>query len=320
MSEETQENISNNEISQLLQIINTNNLEQSNNNVLANIDDYLIKCNETKTHNQDTTCSICLNDDENNENNENDEQIKCSLSCKHIFHFKCIKQWLKKKLSCPYCRKKPEKKTNIDSNFTTSQENTFENLTNSNGLIELIYSDTDSAFYALSSSPSTPIAAREMLNGLNLTTSRGINRLQEIRNLVANNHYLNSSSYQTPRRLPRIRTSENEMIPQLAHLLNQIRQISQRDLEILGLNTTSRPIDHMMQDFIVVPPVSRPRITDPFENITMTEHYQRIINSDFEGDEMDLFVQQETNVIDVNEIEEVEEVDDYSHITTFEIE
>lgn len=300
-----------------------------------NVDDYLIKYDEMKTHDEDTTCSICLNDDENNEQN------KCSLSCKHIFHFKCIEQWLKQKLSCPCCRKKPEKKKNSDSNFTTSQENMSENSTNSNRLIEPIYSDTDSVFYALSPPPSAFIVTREMLNGLNLTAARGRNRLQEIRNLMANNYYLNSSSYQTSRQISIIRTNENEqtqptiantnisssitpiareIIQQASNYFNQIGLISQRDLEILGLNTTSRPIDYMMQDFIVVPPVSRPRITDPFENTTMTEHYQRIINSDFEGDELDLFLQQESNVIDMEEVEEVEEVDDYSHITTFEIE
>jgi hypothetical protein len=43
-------------------------------------------------------CSICQEDYKLKE-------YKRELSCKHIFHKKCIDKWLKNNLSCPYCRK-----------------------------------------------------------------------------------------------------------------------------------------------------------------------------------------------------------------------
>ncbi len=41
------------------------------------------------------TCSICL------EEIRNDSK---ELSCKHVFHDKCITEWLKKAHTCPTCR------------------------------------------------------------------------------------------------------------------------------------------------------------------------------------------------------------------------
>ena len=51
------------------------------------------------------TCSICLSEI----NLQNDtylfrRNIGYELSCKHIFHYKCIENWFKKHDSCPYCR------------------------------------------------------------------------------------------------------------------------------------------------------------------------------------------------------------------------
>jgi hypothetical protein len=42
------------------------------------------------------TCTICLDDFDNNE-----KILK--LTCKHIYHEKCIKTWFTKKSNCPNC-------------------------------------------------------------------------------------------------------------------------------------------------------------------------------------------------------------------------
>lgn len=33
----------------------------------------------------------------------------CILSCKHIYHHKCILEWFQKEITCPLCRKIPYK-------------------------------------------------------------------------------------------------------------------------------------------------------------------------------------------------------------------
>ncbi|KAL2944253.1 putative RING-H2 finger protein ATL53 [Bienertia sinuspersici] len=45
-------------------------------------------------------CSICLG-----EGYEDEEMCKVLPECNHVFHSNCIDQWLKKKQSCPVCRK-----------------------------------------------------------------------------------------------------------------------------------------------------------------------------------------------------------------------
>lgn len=42
-----------------------------------------------------TTCAICL---------DIIERDKFTLHCKHSYHSECIKQWLQKNNTCPYCR------------------------------------------------------------------------------------------------------------------------------------------------------------------------------------------------------------------------
>lgn len=53
----------------------------------------------TKCHGQvvpDRTCSICLTDIDEGETVSN-------LACYHVFHIECLKDWLKRKNSCPLC-------------------------------------------------------------------------------------------------------------------------------------------------------------------------------------------------------------------------
>lgn len=42
-------------------------------------------------------CSICLNEFK-------DKEIIIKTKCTHLFHHDCMKQWLKMKTSCPFCR------------------------------------------------------------------------------------------------------------------------------------------------------------------------------------------------------------------------
>jgi hypothetical protein len=56
--------------------------------------------------------SYCIeNNDQTNQNNQSDHLITtnneiCVISCYHIFHTKCISDWIKNDKSCPLCRKK----------------------------------------------------------------------------------------------------------------------------------------------------------------------------------------------------------------------
>ena len=44
------------------------------------------------------TCSICLNDF------QNDDEIRVILNCHHAFHVSCIDQWIKQRNICPNCK------------------------------------------------------------------------------------------------------------------------------------------------------------------------------------------------------------------------
>ena len=66
-------------------------IEPNYSDFLISIDDQLIEDN--------SVCVICLDDLGNGE----DEFSKLE-HCEHIFHKKCIKQWLKEKPICPICR------------------------------------------------------------------------------------------------------------------------------------------------------------------------------------------------------------------------
>ena len=43
-------------------------------------------------------CSIC-------QNNFSEGEKISEIACKHFYHYKCIKEWVKIKDSCPLCRK-----------------------------------------------------------------------------------------------------------------------------------------------------------------------------------------------------------------------
>jgi len=80
-----------------------------NNRVIVEITDDVIVIMEDapkvlKNHTYDETtqyipeiCIICID-------NYEDENIITTLSCNHSFHTECLKEWLKKKKECPYCK------------------------------------------------------------------------------------------------------------------------------------------------------------------------------------------------------------------------
>ena len=64
----------------------------------------LSKLDKLKLKNNNEICSICMD-------NGNNKYLK--LKCNHIFHLKCIKQWIEQNNSCPLCRNTIINITNI---------------------------------------------------------------------------------------------------------------------------------------------------------------------------------------------------------------
>jgi len=64
---------------------------------VSQIDKKMISYEELLKDNNDNNCTICL------EEFNNDEEI-IKLKCNHLFHSKCIDDWIKKNQSCPLCR------------------------------------------------------------------------------------------------------------------------------------------------------------------------------------------------------------------------
>ena len=64
---------------------------------LSQIDKKTISYEELLNNDEDNDCTICL------EEFNNDEEI-IKLKCNHLFHSKCIDDWIKKNQSCPLCR------------------------------------------------------------------------------------------------------------------------------------------------------------------------------------------------------------------------
>jgi hypothetical protein len=64
---------------------------------LSQIDKKTISYEELLNDNNDDDCTICLE-----EFNNDDEIVK--LKCNHLFHSKCIDDWIEKNQSCPLCR------------------------------------------------------------------------------------------------------------------------------------------------------------------------------------------------------------------------
>ena len=54
-------------------------------------------CGKSKVNKEGPQCQVCLSEYKAGENLVN-------LPCKHDFHDKCIKEWLKRNASCPICR------------------------------------------------------------------------------------------------------------------------------------------------------------------------------------------------------------------------
>ena len=88
----------------------------SNQEALTRLQNIKNELNKKRPRKQflDTTCTICIeefehfNEKTNEKTNEKDkknENIK-TLDCGHMFHEKCINDWMTKELTCPTCRAK----------------------------------------------------------------------------------------------------------------------------------------------------------------------------------------------------------------------
>lgn len=73
---------------------NKKNKKNNNNNNNQEINEYII----LKSNFENNECVICL------ENMVINEQVEI-LECGHIYHYKCINDWIKKKgkINCPLC-------------------------------------------------------------------------------------------------------------------------------------------------------------------------------------------------------------------------
>jgi hypothetical protein len=85
-------NISDNSSIELQNITSHNNIS-SNNNITNNTTSVI---GITNVERGDTTCSICL------DNNDDDPWVE--LSCKHKFHIECVYPWISLHNNCPNCR------------------------------------------------------------------------------------------------------------------------------------------------------------------------------------------------------------------------
>ncbi|EOA19751.1 hypothetical protein CARUB_v10003910mg [Capsella rubella] len=61
-----------------------------------------IKSDELKSSNMETeSCSICL---ENLSGPMKPSDFMTRMTCSHVFHYRCLLEWLKRKNTCPLCR------------------------------------------------------------------------------------------------------------------------------------------------------------------------------------------------------------------------
>jgi hypothetical protein len=78
-----------------------------NNNInysIININDLLIKYNNSDNSDNKESCSICIEEFKN----DTDNKIILKLKCEHLFHKECLDPWLNTNKSCPLCRIKLE--------------------------------------------------------------------------------------------------------------------------------------------------------------------------------------------------------------------
>ncbi len=85
--------------------------------------------------NENNTCSICLNDLEND---------LTTLFCNHTFHKSCMDQWIKYQERCPYCR------TSLIQNRLPLQ--LYDELIGQDGNIEQLTVDNFRYFYYINAS------------------------------------------------------------------------------------------------------------------------------------------------------------------------
>ena len=74
------------------------------------------KYEAAKRSSSDEICSVCHEGYE--------EGVECiELNCKHVFHRKCISQWLKLKRNCPMCKQEVQKPKPRANDQNRSDEN-----------------------------------------------------------------------------------------------------------------------------------------------------------------------------------------------------
>ena len=76
---------------------NLTDFEKKKHNLFLEMDEYQYKHIQKYESRKETKCSICL------EEFKGPDIIKAFYKCEHIFHKKCLLDWLKNKNKCPLC-------------------------------------------------------------------------------------------------------------------------------------------------------------------------------------------------------------------------
>ena len=76
---------------------NSSDFEKKKHNLFLEMDEYQYKHIQKYESRKETECAICL------EQFKGIDIIKSFYKCEHIFHKKCLLNWLKKNNKCPLC-------------------------------------------------------------------------------------------------------------------------------------------------------------------------------------------------------------------------
>ena len=90
--------------------------------IIATMDERFPDATEEELNEGDRTCIIC----------RDEMQSAKKLSCGHMFHSRCLQNWLKRQLSCPTCRATIREHTSANNNNNNANNNNNVNNRNNN--------------------------------------------------------------------------------------------------------------------------------------------------------------------------------------------
>jgi hypothetical protein len=81
---------------------------------------------------QNSPCSNCL------QCFESGQEVSVVTPCNHTFHSECLRMWIQKSATCPYCRQDLEKKPPVEEEFRNWEQR---NLPGALGIFEGVFDD-----------------------------------------------------------------------------------------------------------------------------------------------------------------------------------